>query len=94
LAKARRELELQRYRVDERERQRAWREAGAGKSVAEVPPKEPCHAPASAGKLAEVREEVLRFWDGQIALSRARLQRALPGILRSIERSVETRAGP
>lgn len=36
----------------------------------------------------------MRFWDELQGLSRASFERALPRILRRIERSSETQAGP
>jgi hypothetical protein len=49
------------------------------------------HAPTSAAKLSELQREVLMIWDGLQAVSRASLVRSLPGIVRRIERSGETR---
>lgn len=86
-------------------RRKLRRESAAAATCTEAvasaaPPSEPtaprmapgagCHAPASAAKGSELQREVLTMWDELQAMSRASLVRALPGIMRRIERSGET----
>jgi hypothetical protein len=78
LARGRRSRREQDARVDERRRQRESRER-RGKGA--------CHAPASEPKSAKLRAELLDFWDRAAALSRATLERRLPGICRAMLRS-------
>lgn len=53
-----------------------------------------CHAPPSPPKCAEFEKNVLDSWDGRVALSRATLERRLPGIVRAILRSDGTARAP
>jgi len=84
LARARRQRDVQDYRVDERERQRACRQrrreaGGAGGGASDA-----CHAPPSTPKPADVLEKLLESWDTAVALSRATLTRKLPAVLRGL----------
>lgn len=83
LARSRRSRHVQDSRVDERKRQRERRQRRRAVG---------CHALASAPKPAEIKAELLDSWDRAAALSRASLQRRLPGILRAIVRSEGTAA--
>jgi hypothetical protein len=71
--------------VDERERQRRSREGRRA---------ETCHEPPSARKAAQLRAEMLEFWDNTMALSRASLVRRLPALMRVSMRSAGTAQGP
>jgi hypothetical protein len=85
---------LQRFRVDERERQQTVRQQRRAKAPASAPAEATCHAPASLHKCSDLLREVMHFWDSQQTASRASFRRALPGILRRFERSGETGASP
>jgi hypothetical protein len=91
---------LDRYREDERERQRKCRQArreelgleqGAG--AAEVDLKV-CHAPPSLGKYPEFQEKVLKTWDELVALSRATLVRGIKEIFAEMRPSGGKARGP
>jgi hypothetical protein len=84
---------VQRFRVEERERQHAVRSKRRAQGLASAPAAASRHAPASTGKCLELQREVLHFWDSQQTASRASFERELPEILRRFERSRETRAG-
>ena len=77
LARARRALAVDDYRVDERLRQQKSRAARKGGS---------CHAPPSAPKYADIKRKLLDSWDTAAAASRASLERRLPGIVRALLR--------
>jgi len=94
LAKQRRESDVQGFRVDERARQRASRAKRRAEAPAPRPAATACHAPASSHKGPDLQQEVMDFWDGMQAASRATFKRALPAFLRRFERASETRAGP
>ena len=85
LARKRRAQRIQDYRVDERVRQQRHRErrrSTEAASTATGPP--PCHAPASACNSADFAAKVLESWDRAVAMSRASLERRMPGILRDL----------
>jgi hypothetical protein len=96
LARRRRGLAVQDYRVDERARQRECRArrraAAAATRVGQTGPTTTgpaaCHAPASACNPADLITKVLEFWDRAVALSRASLERRMPVILRNLAASV------
>ena len=73
LARRRREAELDRYRVEERQRQRECREAlrEAG-----------CHAPPSSRNRRESRAKSVQLWNELIEVSRATFERQLRRIVR------------
>jgi len=71
-ARARRRGGLEEARANERERQRAHRKRRAAAG---------CHAPPSVRKCALSRQEIGRFVDRALAVSRATLVRDLRGIL-------------
>ncbi len=73
LARARRRREIDEARIEERERQSAWRE---------VRSKAGCHAPASEPKCSFSLNEIGQFVDRALELSRATLVREVRGILR------------
>lgn len=75
LARARRRREIDDYRADERERQRASRSKRAQAQTAGN--ETPCHAPASRLKPSESLEEIIRFVDRAFEASRASLLRDL-----------------
>jgi hypothetical protein len=79
LARRRRSLHVQDFRVDERERQRARRR----RRREAAPTGAACHAPASAPNSLELADHVLAFWDKAAALSRAGLRRKLAAIVRT-----------
>lgn len=93
LARARRALAVQDYRVDERERQRRRRERLA---AAGAPPRSRAspagsrHAQASTSMSSDLEGKVLEFWDRQMAVSRASLQRELPALLGDWQAQRET----
>ncbi len=73
LARRRRAGDVEGFRVDERERQRARRKAAHRSS---------CHEPASDGKYAEVLAELQQIVDKAVDLSRATFRREARQILR------------
>jgi len=75
LARARRRADIEGFRADELRRQQASRAARAEARGVAAP--RDGHAPASAAKYAEVREEVAQFVDRAVAASRATLLRDL-----------------
>jgi len=85
MARKRRLRELWAHRDEERERQSRCRERRA---------EETRHVPRSACNVAELREKLREVWDSASAASRASFERSMPGILRGMQRSGETRAGP
>jgi hypothetical protein len=93
LARKRRAEDLQGFRDDERERQRARRQRLR---------EEGCHAPPSDRNSADLREELRRIVDSALELSRATLERRLPrtivrealeSLAKGKRRSVTTLAG-
>ena len=81
LARRRRAVRVQDFRVDERARQRLHREHRARSTSSGAD----CHAPASPPKAAQWAEKLLDSWDTAVALSRASLQRRIVAILRTLE---------
>jgi hypothetical protein len=90
LARRRRARSVQDCRVDERERQRAFRQRLREASVADTEPVR--HAPASVSNSAEYSEKVLGAWDIAVALSRASLRRQLRVLSRTSIASAGTSA--
>jgi len=90
LARARRRLDIDEYRADERERQQAFRQRRAKPQAAVAPDPAPCHAPASASKSSESLEEVIRFVAGAFEASRATLLRDLSQMTRQISEILAT----
>jgi len=78
LARARRRGDIDGYRADERVRQRASRDGRAKAREAEAGGTG--HAPPSAPKSSELREEIARFVDRAVEASRATLLRDLSRI--------------
>lgn len=77
---------MQDYRVDERERQRRYRERAREEGVLAVT----CHAPASPDNARDLLVKVLESVDKAAALSRASLRRRIPVILRGLTLSPRT----
>jgi hypothetical protein len=76
LARRRRAADLDGYRADEVERQRAHRAKARDARITGG-----CHAPASRPNLAKVQPDVARFVDRALALSRTSLLRDLRQIV-------------
>lgn len=90
LARRRRMLRTQDYRVDERERQRRRRERLRQQRVCGQVDPVGCHGPASDRKPSIFQEELVAIWDNAMRLSRASFQRRIPVILRGLARKTET----
>lgn len=93
LASARRWRDPDRYREDERLRQRKCRAARSGGACAhtEGPGVPRCHAPPSDANPAEFQGKVLETWDRLAAMSRATLEQELARFLGGDQRSAGTR---
>jgi len=76
LARARRRREIDDYRADECDRQRASR-AGRARSATTVGVPPGCHAPPSASKSPDLRKEIAQIVERIVARSRATLEHDL-----------------
>jgi hypothetical protein len=81
LARERRSQDLDRYRDEERERQRKCRRARLEAGGEARPGVAKCHAPPSAAKVRRLQRKVLGSWDKAAALSRATIAQELGEIL-------------
>lgn len=79
LARARRRREIEEQREDEGERQRQRRAR-----VKEREQASGCHAPPSGSKPVELQQEIDEIVDQALSMSRARLRRSLPRMLRKL----------
>lgn len=101
-AREQREKDLDRYRQDERERQRAWRaqageKSGPGEGAREAPQGEasPRMSRASFGSEAsEIVEQLLDYLDMAVNRSRTGLRRQVMEILQGFGRERRQGSGP
>lgn len=89
MARRRRSLDPVRYREEERERKRRSRWARPAPVLDDKGVVDPaCHALASARKPLTSRKKIQDFWDKEMSVSRARLEREVLDIVSEFSRKL------
>lgn len=95
LARRRRSLDPVRYREEERERKRRSRRSGPAPVLDDQGVVDSaCHAPASARKPLTSRKKIRDFWDKEMGVSRARLEREVLDIVSEFAQKLGQEGAP